>query len=366
MLTVTQPVAWVVSTLAGSAPFSGSADGAGSEARFLFPSGVATDRAGNVYVGDTNNHTIRKITSAGMVSTLAGAVGQFGSVDGTGMAARFTSPYGVATDSVGNVLVVDYGNHTIRTISPTGVVSTLAGAAGDSGSADSAGSVARFYFPRGVATDSGGNVYVADTGNQTIRKITSAGVVSTLAGAPGQQGNTDSTGTAARFSNPVGVATDSAGNVYVGDASNHTIRKITSAGMVSTLAGAAGQFGSVDGTGMAARFASPYGVATDSVGNVFVADFGNYTIRKITSDGAVSTIAGTAGSGSGDVPVSHFYFPTGVATDSAGNVYVADHTNHTIRKVSPAAPAAPIISAQNPQVSGVSVGRAAALLWQRF
>jgi len=248
--------------------------------------GVATDSAGNVYVADSNN-TIRKITPAGAVSTLAGTPGVAGNADGTGVAARFNSPRGVATDSAGNVYVADSNNNTIRKITPAGAVSTLAGTAGVGGSADDTGAAARFYFPEGVATDSAGNVYVADSNNNTIRKITPAGVVTTLAGTAGVTGSTDATGAAASFNRPVGVATDSAGNVYVADSFNDTIRKITPAGAVSTLAGTADVTGSTDATGAAASFNFPQGVATDSAGNVYVADSNNSTIRKITPAGAV-------------------------------------------------------------------------------
>src|SRR5207245_1130651 len=256
--------------------------------------GVAVDGAGNIYVADSGNYTIRKVTSCGIVSTLAGLAGSIGSADGTGSDARFDFPVGVAVDSAGNVYVGDSGNHTIRKITPSGVVSTLAGVAGSSGSVDGASSAARFYQPAGTAVDTTGNVYVADSGNYTIRKITPSGVVSTLAGVAGSSGSADGTGSAARFYNPRGVAVDSAGNVYVADTQNYTIRKITPAAVVSTLAGLAGSSGSVDGTGSAARFYNPIGVAVDSAGNVYVADALNHTIRKITPAGVVSTMAGLA------------------------------------------------------------------------
>src|SRR6266540_2947950 len=235
-----------------------SADGTGSAARFWSASGVATDSSGNVYVADTLNNTIRKITPAGVVTTLAGLAGSYGSADGTGSAARFRGPSGVAVDSAGNVYVADTGSHTIRQVTPAGVVTTLAGLAGITGSADGTGRAARFYNPYGVGTDSSGNVYVADTENNTIRKITPAGVVTTLAGLAAITGSDDGTGSAARFYFPWGVATDSSGNVYVADSSNSTIRKITPAGVVTTLAGEAGNTGcSAEGTGSAARFSYP-------------------------------------------------------------------------------------------------------------
>ena len=326
--------------LAGSMGGSGNVDGVGAAARFDDPQGVATDNAGNVYVADSSNHTIRKITPAGVVTTLAGSAGVTGSTDATGAAARFASPHAVATDSAGNVYVADRGNHIIRKITPAGEVTTLAGTAGSNGgSTDATGPAASFFAPTGIATDSAGNVYVADRGNSTIRKITPAGVVTTLAGSAVFIGSADATGTAARFFWPEGVATDSAGNVYVADTANRTIRKITPAGVVTTLAGTAGVFGSTDATGAAASFASPRGVATDGAGNVYVSDTGNHSIRKITPAGAVTTLAGSAGvTGSSDASgaAASFASPHGVATDSAGNVYVADTNNHTIRKITAA------------------------------
>jgi len=344
--------AGVVSTLAGDWGNSGSADGTGADARFYSPVGVATDSAGNAYVADRYNNTIRKISAAGVVSTLAGSASVVGSTDGVGADARFggchpdlmnppsqicAGPAGVATDGAGNVYVADVWNNTIRKISSAGVVSTLAGSAGASGYVDGTGAEARFVQPLGAATDTAGNVYVAD-GNR-IRKITPASVVSTLAGTSGQSGSTDGIGAQARFYGPQGIATDSAGNVYVADTYNYTIRKITPAGVVNTLAGAAGVNGSADGTGADARFAFPIGVTTDNAGNVYVADTSNHTIRKITPAGVVSTLAGTAGQSGSDNGIGagvRFYLPTGLATDGAGNLYVADQGNHTIRKITPA------------------------------
>jgi sugar lactone lactonase YvrE len=330
----------VVTTLAGSAGSSGSADGTGAAARFSYPNGVAVDGAGNVFVADSDNNTIRKITSSGVVTTLAGSAGSYGSADGTGAAARFQLPSGVAVDGAGNVFVADNENNTIRKITPSGVVTTLAGsAAADWGSADGTGAAASFHWPDGVAVDGAGNVFVADTYNNTIRRITSSGVVTTLAGSAGLSGSADGTGAAARFNWPQGVAVDRAGNVLVADFHNNAIRKITSSGVVTTLAGTADSSGSTDGTGAAARFDTPYGVAVDGAGNVFVADYDNNTIRKITLSGVVTTLAGSAadsaGSADGTGAAGRFCGPNGVAVDGAGNVLVADYWNDTIRKVTP-------------------------------
>ncbi len=316
----------------------GTVDGAGPAAHFVAPNGVAADSAGNVYIADTGNHTIRKITPTGIVTTFAGTAGISGSSNGTGAAARFNTPFGLATDSMANVYVADRYNHTIRKITPDGVVTTLAGTAGALGSTDGSGTVARFNYPNGIATDSTGNVYVADTENHTIRLITPAGDVSTLAGTVGVPGSTDDFGTAARFNFPNSVATDSAGNVYVADKSNFTVRKIVRSGGVTTLAGTAGIRGNTDSTGPAASFSAPFGVATDKAGNVYVADIDNQTIRKITPTGTVTTLAGMVGahgSADGTRTAARFFNPYGVATDAADNVYVPDHDNHTIRKITP-------------------------------
>lgn len=323
-----------ISTVAGLPGSAGSADGVGSDARFDNPRGVAVDRSGNIYVADSYNYTIRKIAPGAVVSTLAGLAGVAGSADGTGSAARFYFPQSVAVDSMGNVFVADEGNHTIRKITPAGVVTTLAGFPGKSGSADGRGSKARFNYPFGVAVDRSGNVYVADTLNYTIRKITPAGLVSTLAGLAGIPGSNDGTGSAARFSSPTGVAADSAGNVYVADYNNQTIRAITPDGTVSTLAGLAGNSGSADGTGSNARFYQPTGVAVDRAANAYVADNFNQTIRKVTPGGGVTTLAGfvhNPGRADGTGSDARFHSPTGIAADSAGNIYVGDSLNYTIR-----------------------------------
>jgi hypothetical protein len=331
---------YTFTTLAGTAGVSGSADGTGSAARFNGPSGLAVDNLGNIYVADYSNHTIREITPAGVVTTLAGSAGNPGSTDGTGSVARFNNPSGVAADNTGNVYVADYSNHTIRKITPTGVVTTLAGSAGVSGSTDATGSAAQFYYPGGVAVDASGYVYVADRLNNTIRRITPTGVVTTLAGKAGSYGSIDGAGSAARFNGPSGVAVDTSGNVYVSDPYNHTVRKITPVGVVTTLAGMAGTGGTSDGTGSAALFYAPSSVAVDSAGNVYVTDDGidpvlqSNTIRKITPAGTVTTLAGLAGpygyaDGSGSA--ARFESPNGVAVDSTGNVYVADGSQ-TIRQ----------------------------------
>ena len=378
---------WVVTTLAGLAGCTGTNDGTGSAARFNNPYSLAVDSAGNVYVADTGNHTIREVSPVGtnwVVTTLAGLAGNAGTNDGTGNAARFNGPGGVAVNSTGNVYVSDTANHTIRKLTLSGtnwVVATLAGHAGNAGTNNGTGSAARFYFPFGLAVATNGNLYVADSDNNAVRivtpggvvttlatglngpygvtvdsatnvyvtatyydaigKVTPAGVVTALAGSVGNAGSNDGTGSAARFAYPCGVAVDSAGTIYVADTGNNTLRKVTPTGIVTTLAGLAGSAGSADGMGSAAKFNGPCRLAVDTNGNVYVPDYFNDTIRKVTPVGAnwvVTTLAGLAGSpGSADGTNSaaRFYYPDGVAVDSAGNLYVSDPNNDTIRKVTP-------------------------------
>jgi sugar lactone lactonase YvrE len=326
----------VVATLAGSAGISGSTDGTGTAARFTFPEGITTDGT-NLFVTDLQNCTIRKVVIAtGVVTTLAGTAGvSAGSKDGTGAEARFFLPKGIITDGV-NLFVADSSNNTIRqVVIATGAVTTIAGSAGISGSADGTGAAAMFYYPAGITSD-GTNLFVVDSQNKTIRKVEiTTGVVTTLAGTAGASWSADGTGADARFFIPSGITTDGA-NLFVTDSNNHTIRKIEIAtGLVTTLAGAPGQFGAEDGTGTSARFHYPGGITTDGT-NVFLADGWNNTIRKVVIEtGVVTTLAGTSGaSGSvdGTGAAARFNNPNGITTDGM-NLFVTEAGNHTIRKV---------------------------------
>ena len=294
----------LTSTIAGSAGVCASDDGIAAAAHFCSPSGVDTDGS-TIYVTDLANNTIRQValqSGVWSVSTFAGSAGYAGVADGNGPAARFNAPYGISVGS-GNMWVADSGNHIIRSVTTGGgVVSTLAGSVPVAGDTDGTGAGARFNSPYGVASDGQGNFYVADAGNHAIRKLTSSGVVSTFAGSPGNAGSDDGAAATARFNFPTSVAVDGAGNLYVADTGNQIIRKVTSTGTVSTLAGSPLQNGSADGIGRAARFSDPGAVAVDAAGNVYVADSGNHLIRKISSSGAVITLAGfpqTCGSSDG-------------------------------------------------------------------
>jgi sugar lactone lactonase YvrE len=334
-----------VTTLAGTASAAGSADGTGGVARFNEPKGLALDGAGYLYVSESNGCRIRRLRlSDNQVVTLAGAYLTADSVNGIGTAARFSQPAGLAYDASGSrLLVADALNAQVRALSLTTLaVTTLAGPPLNKGAVDGAGAAARFRLPLQIARDAAGNIYVADSDNHTLRKITPAGLVTTLAGLAGAADSVDGTGSAARFNQPTGVAVKSDGSlIYVSEAGSHVIRKVTAAGVVTTLAGSPYLPGWDNGTGSDARFDQPAGLALDSAGNIYVADFGNYVIRRITPAGVVTTFAGTVGiSGAEDgagATVAHFWFPYGLAADTSNNLYVADSYNQIIRKITPAA-----------------------------
>jgi hypothetical protein len=323
-----------------------------------FPSGIAVDSANKLYMTDTNN-TIWELQPAGTnwtVTILAGLAGDgylnYGTNDGTGSAAQFKFPQGIAVDSATNIYVADTFNHTIRKISfmkpPIGplewMVTTLAGLGGSNGTNDGTGSAARFDYPTGIAVDKAGNLYVADSGNDTIRQVTPVGtnwMVTTLAGLADVSGTNDGMGSGARFNSPFGVVVDGAINLYVTDSGNDTIRKMTLIGtnwMVTTLAGTAGISGNADGMGSNALFYHPTSIAADGMTNIYITDSGNYIIRKIASSGVVTTLAGHPhdplafydenGTGS----AAGFEGLKGVTVDTNGNVYVADMFDFFIRK----------------------------------
>lgn len=325
-----------VVVLAGAAGTPGTTNSTGGNARFNGPVAIALDPAGVRYVADTSNHAIRRIGSGGAVGTFAGSPGVAGATDATGANARFHSPSGLTVDAVRNVFVADTGNHTIRRISSVGVVTTLAGSVGLSGAVDATGTAARFFSPAGMVVDSEGNLFVCDTGNHTIRRITATGVVTTVAGSPGLAGSSNANGAAARFNSPRGIAIESEGNLFVADSGNHAIRKIAVNGDVTTFAGLAGTSGATDATGASARFNSPRAITIDAAGTFHVADTGNHTIRRISPLGVVTTVAGLAGnSGTTDAAgtAARFSQPSGIAATPDGiNVYVTDTANHTIRR----------------------------------
>ncbi|WP_298926183.1 hypothetical protein [uncultured Ramlibacter sp.] len=341
-----------VSVLAGTKPpgffqiVRGSADGTGAAASFNGPGGTAIDASGNLYVAEAYNNTVRKVTPAGVVTTIAGAAPATGSTDGVGAAARFNLPRGIAIDPLNNLYVADTSNHTIRKITPAGLVSTLAGTPQAAGNADGVGAAARFTRPSAIAFH-GGELYVADAGNNAVRKVALDGTVSTFAGLQPVTGFADGSGSAARFDNPQSVVADNAGNLYIADTMNHAVRKVTPGGEVSTLAGSAAEAGSRDGPGALARFHYPTGLVLDGKGGLYVTDntlppqqaettSSSGTVRQITADGVVRTLAGDpslAGMVNGPASTALFRRLMGLALDGNGNLFVADAGNGAIRKI---------------------------------
>jgi len=350
-----------ISTLAGSATLRGAVDGPGATARFTNLMGVAIDSEGNIFVTDLYNHTIRKISPQGVVTTFAGQSGSPGVVDGPSSVARFNYPVGLAIDSQNTLYVGDSNNRAIRKISPNGSVTTLAGYPGVAGYQDGVGANARFAgwpdnnFPKmGLATDRSLNVYVADTGNHVIRKISATGVVSTLAGSAGQTGATDGAASSARFNFPSGVAVDGDGNVIVADLNNSSIRKITPTGVVTTIAGGVA-VGSRDGTVSLARFNRPIGVVVHPSKDIYITEYGNSTIRRISPSGNVFTVAGLAearGSTDGVGTISRFASPYAIAFDPSGNMAIADSDNFVVRKGTQI-PLAPILNSSSTQATAL-------------
>ncbi len=319
------PNGGVVTTFAGSPGQPGAVDGTGSAARFIAPAQSSFDHDGNLVVAD---HTsVRSVTPSGVVTTLAGGA-QCGLVDGVGTAARFCNAHGIAVNSVGDVFVTDVRG--IRRISPGGVVTTFFDRNVECADVP--------CQPSGLAIDSADNLYTADVLGHTIMKISPAGVASTIAGTPDMPGDVDATGADARFDRPVGIALDATGNLYVTEIGNHDVRKVAPTGAVATLAGA-GSCGWTDGTGTDASFCAPDGIAVDAQGDLYVVAYGNFnsTVRRVTAAGVVTTLAGstTMGSADGTGAAAEFRNPHGIALDRAtGALYVSDSGNQTIREVS--------------------------------
>ncbi len=345
----------MVTKLAGSS--YGFADGTGASAKFATPMGMTVGNDGNLYVADTENHVIRRVTPAGVVTTFAGMAGMQGSTNATGTAARFSSPQGITTGP-GGELYVSENSHTIRRIAMDGSVTTLAGLYNTSGSTDGIGAAARLYNPRGLAFDAGGKLVVASGYARTIRRIdVMTGAVETLAGS-GQRGADDGMGAAATFSVPTAVVAQADGNVIVTD-EDGVIRKVAADGKVTTVAGAWSQAIRLDATGMAARFINPAQNVQDEAGNVYVADMYSYSIRRITPEGVVTTLAGGINYGvlDGTGMAARFGSVTGITIDKAGVLYVADAATQTIRKVTTAGVVTTLAGTMN--VTGAANGTGA-------
>jgi hypothetical protein len=328
-----------ITTIAGNGVPGYSGDGGPAiSAQLRSTSGVAADGQGNVYIADYDNYRVRKVSPAGTITTFAGTgAGGFSGDGGPATSARLNAPIAVAVDRQGNVYIADFNNARVRMVNPAGTITTFAGTgipsfSGDGGPATSA----RLYAPHGVAVDGQGNVYIADSYNQRVRKVNAAGTITTFAGTgkPGTSGD-GGAATSATMTYPREVAADGQGNVYILDASNR-VRKVSPGGTISTFAGGGSSFGD-GGPATSAQLRSTYGVAADAQENVYIADFYDHRVRKVSPGGTISTLAGTgAGGFSGDggpATSARLNGPWGVGVDGQGNVYIGDNQNRRVRKV---------------------------------
>lgn len=339
----------IISTVAGGG-MPGPLGGAATSAPLSAPLSVAADGLGNFYVADQNEHRVRRIDAMGVITTVAGtAVGGFSGDGGPATSAQLQGPQGVAIGSLG-LYIVDTGNHRIRRVDANGVITTIAGSGGGNGQFrdDDGGPAtsAQLNLPSDVAIDGIGNVYIADTFNQRIRRVDTNGVITTIAGSgPGGTGGggfggDGGPGTGAQLNSPYGVGVDGLGNVYIADTFNHRVRRVDAAGTITTVAGTTLGFSGDGFPATGAQLASPHDVAVDAVGNLYIADFVNHRVRRVyATTGVITTVVGTdapGDSGDGGAATSaQLNFPTSVAVDSLGALYVADSTNLRIRRVDP-------------------------------
>ena len=354
-----------LTTIAGLGVGDYSGDGGpATKVKLGHPENLAVDGTGNVYIQDFSR--IRKVDTSGIIDTIAGGREKGVGGDGGPAAGTFLDqPRGVAVDATGNIYIAEWGRHRIRKVDTLGVIHTIAGLgesgfSGDGGPATSA----MLAFPLGVAVDAVGNVYIADALNHRIRRIDILGVIETIAGSgdgvseenfTGDYGGDSGPATGALLARPGDIAVDDMGNVYIADAFNHRIRKVDASGIIDTIAGTGERgFGGDGGPATSALLAFPQGVATDGAGNLYIADAGNNRIRKVDSTGTITTIAGTGGIGfdgsgfggdGGSATSALLASPGGVALDSAGNLYIADTGNHRIRKLTPGVTLEPVVSA---------------------
>lgn len=330
-----------ISTVAGDGTSdSGGDGGAATSAQIFHPAGVEVDESENLFIADLLGNKIRKVTSGGIISTVAGTgASGSGGDGGAATSAQLTSPHGTTHDASGNFYIADATNNKVRKVDATGKISTVAGTgtAGSSGDGGSA-TAAQINDPRSVAVDSSGNLFIAEFSGHRVRKVDGSGNISTVAGT-GTAGYSGDGGaaTAAQLNQPRGVSIDSSGNLLIADSGNHAIRKVGATGTISTIAGTGtAGFSGDGGTATSAQLQNPRSVIDDGLGNLFIADTSNHRVRMI-DDGIISTIAGTGTEGfSGDGGAStsaQLAAPVGVAADGEGNLYIADFSNNRVRKV---------------------------------
>jgi sugar lactone lactonase YvrE len=375
-----------ISTIAGvvgSAGYAGDA-GQATAAKFNNPRAVATDNSGNLYIADMRNYVIRKVSTTGTVSTVAGngTAGTSGN-GGPAVSGQLAQPTGMTIDQEGNIYIADFNASVVKKVNSQGIMTIFAGTGADGFGGDGGpASAAKLYKPVAVCLDQQGNLYISDASNKCIRKVNKKGIITTFAGTPGHPGYSGDGGpaTAAKLTQPAGIAADNAGNIYIADPSNSVIRKVSPNGIISTFAGNGTSGYSGDGgpaTKAEFQIGSPQGVAVDKAGNVYASDYQNHVIRKISTSGIITTIAGTGNpdyTGDGGPAISaNIWYPIGIATDNAGNVYITDSYNNTIRKIVSCIAVPPSFNAQPGNKSicengntefSISANNAGAYQWQ--
>ena len=351
----------IITTVAGTGTAGYSGDGGPATSAQLYDCyGVTLDGSGNMYIADWYNNRIRKVSPSGIITTVAGTgTAGYSGDGGPATSAQLYDPYSVAVDGSGNLFIADEFNYRVRKVSPSGTITTVAGTgvygySGDGGPATSA----QIYFPHGIVLDGSGNLYFSDSYNHRIRKVSSSGIITTVAGT-GTAGYSGDGGpaTSAQLNTPHGVALDGSGNLYIGDYSNNRVRKVSPSGIITSVAGtgAAGYSGD-GGPATSAQLYYPDGVFMDGSGNIYIADESNHRVRKVSPSGIIATVAGngTRGySGDGGPPTNaSFTFPSAVVLDGSGNLYIADSENHRIRLVQTAGAAALSVTTTSPLPQG--------------
>ncbi|MGW3567992.1 NHL repeat-containing protein [Streptomyces sp. NPDC000941] len=339
-----------IATVAGTGAAGYLSDGGPAPLTQLnSPFGLAVDRQGNLYIADRYNHRVRKVTPDGIITTIAGN-GEAGYISdgGPAVATRLSLPPDVAVDDAGNVYITDFGNHRVRKVTPAGVITTVAGNGEAGYISDGGPAVAtRLNYPHGIAVDREGNLYFSEMNNHRVRKVTPDGIITTVAGN-GQPGYVSDGGpaVATRLSTPSGLAVDPEGNLYIGDWGNHRVRKVTRNGIITTVAGnGTGGYVSDGGPAAVTSLNYPHGVALDAAGNLYIGDSGNHRVRRVSTTGIITTVAGTGIAGyiddGGPAVSTRLYSPWGVALDAAGNLYIGDYNNHRVRGVTAVAEMTP-------------------------
>ncbi|GJQ58203.1 MAG: hypothetical protein SCALA701_10040 [Candidatus Scalindua sp.] len=333
-----------ISTIAGEGTGGYSGDGGYAlNSQVNKPYGTVVDASGNLYISDYSNHRIRKVDTSGVITTVAGnGTNGYSGDGGPAVDAQLWNPTGVAVDLSGNLYIADFYNNRIRKVDTSGVITTVAGNGSWGYSGDGGPAVdAKRYYPSGVVLDASGNLYIADRYNHRIRKVNTAGIIITVAGN-GTYGYSGDGGLAldAQLYYPSGVVVDTTGNLYIADRNNNRIRKVDATGVITTAAGNGAYGYSGDGgPADAAQLYNPSGVSVDVIGNLYIADYNNHRIRKVDTAGVITTVAGTgtrdySGDG-GPADGAQLYNPTGVTVAVSGNIYIADYNNHRIRKINP-------------------------------